>query len=191
MFNKMRKWHLIFLLSMMSPAVLCAQVSSKNSDVSIAKRNVDKIVELKVGDKIYDFEAYDATGKTHKLSSYTGKYILLDFSSVHCGPCVASADELRMLTKKYKNKLNVITFSADKKDEWIKGIKDEKVTWVSLNDGTGLRGKTMFKYNAPGFPGFYIISPQGVIVETWVGYENLKTGKGDLENHLIKYLKKA
>ncbi|RWY54091.1 TlpA family protein disulfide reductase [Mucilaginibacter gilvus] len=191
MCNTMKKWHLIFLLSMMSPAVLCAQASSKNPDKLNGLKNIDKIVELKVGDKIYNFEAYDAAGKTHKLSSYTGKYILLDFSSVHCGPCVASADELRMLTKKYKNKLNVITFSADKKGEWLKGIKDEKVTWVSLNDGTGLRGKTMLKYRAPSFPGFYIISPQGVIVETWVGYEKLTTGTGYLEKHLIKYLKKA
>lgn len=191
MFNLMKKWQLIFLLSMMIPVVLCAQPSSKNSEKTSGLKNIDKIVELKVGDKIYDFAAYDAVGKTRKLSSYTGKYILLDFSSVHCGPCVTSADELRLLTKKYKNKLNVITFSPDKKAEWLKGIKDEKVTWVSLNDGTGLRGKTMLKYHAPGFPGFYIISPQGVIVETWTGYEKLKTGTGDLEKHLVKYLKKA
>jgi cytochrome oxidase Cu insertion factor (SCO1/SenC/PrrC family) len=55
--------------------------------------------ELKVGDKIYDFEAYDAAGKKHKLSSFTGKYILIDFSSVHCVPCIAANDELRMLSK--------------------------------------------------------------------------------------------
>lgn len=145
---------------------------------------------LMVGDKIYDFTASDAAGKTHKLSSYTGKYILLDVSSVHCGPCVQAADELRMLTTKYKNKLNIVTFSADKKAEWLKGIKDEKVTWTSLNDGTGVRGKTLLKYDSPGFPGFYIISPHGVITETWVGYEKLKTGMGDLEKHLVKYLNK-
>jgi hypothetical protein len=48
----------------------------------------------------------------------------------------------------------------------------------------------MLKYYAPAFPGLYIISPTGVIIETWAGYAKPKTKTGDLEKHLIKYLKK-
>lgn len=176
---------------MMSPAVLCAQASFKNLDKSSGLRNPDKIVELKVGDKIYDFEAYDAAGKTHKLSSFTGRYILLDISSIHCGPCAESTDELRMLTKKYKNKLRIISLSPDNNADWLRGIKDGKVNWISLTDGKGLRSKTMLKYNAPGLPSFYLISPAGIIKEIWVGYKKLKTSPGDLEKHLLKYLKKS
>lgn len=145
---------------------------------------------LKVNDKIYDFEAYDASGKNHLLSNYTDKYILLDFSSVHCGPCIAAADELRMLTQKYKGTLHVISFSPDKKAEWLQGIKNDKATWISLTDGQGDHSKTLLKYGVPVYPTFYIISPGGVIIEKWTGYEKQASGLGSLELHLIKYLKK-
>lgn len=179
----MNKWYLIVLTMIFGPAANYAQghhASGKTQEY-----------ELKVGDKFYDFNAYDAAGKTHRLSSFAGKYILLDISSIHCGPCVKSADELRMLNKKYNSKLNIISISPDNKADWLKGIKDQNVTWVSLTDGQGLWGKTMSKYNTPGIPGFFIISPDGIILDTWAGYERLKTGPGYLERHLIKYLKKS
>ncbi|TFF33576.1 TlpA disulfide reductase family protein [Mucilaginibacter psychrotolerans] len=145
---------------------------------------------LKVNDKIYDFEAYDAGGKNHFLSSYTDKYILLDFSSVHCGPCIAAADELRLLSQKYKGSLHVISFSPDKKAEWLQGIKNDKATWISLTDGQGDQSKALLKYGVITYPTFFIIAPGGLIAEKWLGYEKLKSGMGNLEKHLVRYLNK-
>ncbi|OOQ59441.1 TlpA disulfide reductase family protein [Mucilaginibacter pedocola] len=146
---------------------------------------------LQIGDKMYDFTAKDASGKKQKLSDYADKFILLDISSVYCGPCLESNDELRMLSKKYGKLLNVVTFSADKKAVWLKGIKDDKVTWASLNDGEGLNGRALLKYDGSALPSFFIISPEGKILDKWAGYERVKNGTGELETHLIKYIKKV
>jgi thiol-disulfide isomerase/thioredoxin len=154
-----------------------------------------KTTSLKIDDtvrihgRMFDFEAWDALGKKRKLSDFSGKYILLDFSSVHCVPCVESNDELRAIAKKYHNKLTIVTFNYDKHAEWLQSIKDGNVKWISLNNGQGPRGNISRKYELHAFPTFFIIKPGGIIAEKWAGYEKLQANIGDIERHLLKYLK--
>ena len=43
---------------------------------------------VKEGDKMADTELFDLDGKIHHLTDFNGKYILLDFWSSGCGPCI-------------------------------------------------------------------------------------------------------
>ncbi len=140
---------------------------------------------LKISDKYFDFEAYDAFGKKLTLSSFSGKYILLDFSSVACGPCRASIDELRLISQKYKDQLSVISYTLDKHSDWQQQIKDDNVTWTTVIDPEGNYSKTQLKYNIQLVPAFYLISPKGIILDKWTGYEKVASGTGELEKHLL------
>ncbi|HLO61296.1 MAG TPA: TlpA disulfide reductase family protein [Bacteroidales bacterium] len=138
----------------------------------------EKISEI--GDPYHDFEAFDKDGKLVKLSSFTGKYILLDFTSANCGPCVQSAGELRKIHNTYSDSLVIVSFSADpKKEIWLNSLTRDTVTWTSLWDGKGTFSETYIKYGINGIPTFFLIDPKGKIIDKWVGY-----GKGSLESKL-------
>jgi peroxiredoxin len=141
----------------------------------------DKISEI--GDIYHDFEAINRVGEKIKFSELTGKYILLDFTSANCGPCVQSAEELRLIDKTYNDSLSIISFSTDaKKDIWINSLKQDSISWISLWDGKGTFSETYIKYGVQGIPAFFLIAPNGKIIDKWVGY-----GKGSLENKLKKF----
>mgnify|MGYP003057865721 CR=1 FL=1 len=49
---------------------------------------------VNVGDEMADGDLYDLDGNVRHLSEFKGKYILLDFWSQGCGPCLQSLPEL-------------------------------------------------------------------------------------------------
>jgi Domain of unknown function (DUF4369)/AhpC/TSA family len=105
---------------------------------------VGKILEK--NDDLVDFTAVDKDGHQHHLSDIKGKYILLDFSTTYCGPCMASVADLRIVSKKYAEKLEIVTFSGDGgKATWLKGVARDNPTWLSLWDGKGNYGETISK----------------------------------------------
>jgi peroxiredoxin len=143
----------------------------------------DKISE--VGDMYHDFEAINKDQEEVKLSELTGKYILLDFTSANCGPCVMSAEDLRVIDKTFNDSLVIVSFSGDvKKDLWLKSLKRDSVTWISLWDGKGSFSETWIKYGVQGIPTFFLIAPNGKIIDKWTGY-----AKGSLINKLKRFQK--
>jgi thiol-disulfide isomerase/thioredoxin len=146
---------------------------------------VGKILEQ--GDMAADFEAIGNDNKPHRLNDSKGKYILLDFSSTNCGPCVESVGELKALAKKHANDLSIITFSGDGgKATWLEGVNRDKPTWLSLWDGKGYYGETIIKYGVHGFPTFVLIDHSGKIVSKWSGY-----GPGSIESKINSLISKA
>jgi peroxiredoxin len=141
----------------------------------------EKISEI--GDSYHNFKALDKKGDTIIFSNLIGKYILLDFTAAYCGPCVQSAEELRLIDRKYSDSLEIVSFSGDaKKDIWLNSLKRDSVSWKSLWDGKGTYSETCIKYGVQGFPSFFLIDPKGKIIDMWNGY-----GKGSLEYKLSRF----
>ena len=141
----------------------------------------EKISEI--GDKYHDFEAFNKDGNKIKLSDLNRKYILLDFTSAGCGPCIQSAEELRSINKTLSDSVTIVSFSVDsKKDLWLQSLQRDSVSWLSLWDGKGSYSETYIKYGVHGFPTFFLINPNGKIIDKWVGY-----GKGSLLSKLERF----
>jgi len=71
----------------------------------------------------YDFTFTDVNGKTHKLSDYRGKVVIVQFFGTYCPPCRAEIPDLEDLYRKYKGKLVVIGLSTDYMDRDPKSLK--------------------------------------------------------------------
>jgi len=135
--------------------------------------------KLNVGDDMVDGDLYDLEGKVRHLSEFKGKYIMLDFWSMGCGPCIQSIPELDEISEMYKDKLAVISISMDSKKMWQEYIANEKLTgfqWNELRKGrTGLAAS----YKVKGIPHYVLISPDGKVQDIWSGY-----GTGSLKTKL-------
>lgn len=139
---------------------------------------------LKKGDLFSDFEAQDQFGKKRKFSEFTGKYVLLDFTETYCGPCVKSVKELKEVSESNAEKLTVISFYADKSEIiWKKGLQRDEPSWITLYDGKGTTGETLLKYGVFAYPTFFLIDPDGKIIENFFGYEN-QIIRTMIKNHL-------
>ena len=123
-----------------------------------------------VGDDMVDGDLYDLDGNIRHLAEFKGKYILLDFWSQGCGPCVKSLPEMEEITAQYKDRMEVVSISQDPKDSWKefiarKGLKGNQ--WNELRMGnTGLAAA----YGVTGIPHYVMISPDGRILDIWAGY---------------------
>lgn len=135
-----------------------------------------------IGDIAADGDLYDLKGNIHHLADYRGKFMLLDFWSRGCGPCMMALPEMRMLAEKYKDKLTLVSLNTDDRKNWEEVSAKENMTWENLNDLQGENG-LYAKYGVNGIPHYVVISPEGKIVHAWSGY-----GKGIFEMHLRKFL---
>ena len=139
-------------------------------------------VTVKVGDDMVDGDLYDLEGNLHHLSELKGKYLLLDFWSSGCGPCIMAIPEMGELQEKYADKLTVVSLSSDAEKTWKAASARHKMTWKNWSDKKQTAGLYL-KYGVNGIPHYVLISPEGKVIKSWFGY-----GKGSLIRTLRSYM---
>lgn len=166
---------------------LYARLSDTDKETEIGKSISEYMnlgTEVNVGDKMVDGNLYDPEGNLRHLSEFTGQYILLDFWSMGCGPCVQSIPEMEDIIEMYKDKLVVIGISSDSKEDWKKFIADKNMTGNQWNELRKERTGLAARYKVVGIPSYVFISPEGIVQDMWSGY-----GTGSLKNKLKDLMK--
>ena len=130
---------------------------------SVVKDSAEPVNALKEGDMMVDFELYDYDDKPHHLNEFLGKgkYTVLEFSSLTCGPCQMVKPLLEKFYKQHKDKFEMITISGDREKPWKQKPKGE-VSWHEWNDHN-MGADINEKYGIIGIPTFVIIDPEGKI----------------------------
>ena len=118
---------------------------------------------LKEGDMMVDFELYDYDDKPHHLNEFLGKgkYTILEFSSLTCGPCQMVKPLLEDFYKNHKDKFEMITISGDQEKPWKQKPYGE-VSWHEWNDHN-MAHDIKEKYGVIALPTFFIIDSEGKI----------------------------
>lgn len=140
------------------------------------------VKEVTKGEPMVDGELFDLAGNRHTLGELGGEYILLDFWSAGCGPCMMALPEMAELAEKYRGRLQVVSVTTDTEDLWRKTSAEHPISWHNWSDGKE-RGGLYAHYDQPGIPNYTLISPDGIILDRWVGY-----GLGSLKMKLGQYL---
>lgn len=120
----------------------------------------------KVGQSAPDFSLPDPSGKQISLSSFKGKYVLVDFWASWCGPCRQENPNVVEAFKKFKDKnFTILGVSLDKtKDAWTKAIADDKLTWSHVSDLKYWESMVVPLYGISGIPTNILVDPQGKII---------------------------
>lgn len=121
-----------------------------------------------VGRYAMEFTQNDTVGKPVSLSSFKGKYVLIDFWASWCGPCRAENPNVVNAFNKYKDKgFQVLGISLDQpnaKDKWIKAIHDDNLTWTHVSDLQYWKNAVALQYGIQAIPQNFLLDPEGKII---------------------------
>ena len=131
---------------------------------------LQQVTKVSVGDTVPGHEYVDADGGKHYLSELRGKWLLLDFWSLGCGPCVRAAKELRQLSNEIDGKnLQLVSISVDVEEGWKEASELHRITWTNWRDPMGQAG-SIRAYNQNGIPVFVLVDPEGIIKDIQLGH---------------------
>ncbi len=122
--------------------------------------------QLALGSKAPEIVLKNQHDSVVKLSSFEGRVVLIDFWASWCGPCRASMPEVKRLYKKYKDQgFEVLGVSIDdKKEDWLKAIKHDKLLHTQVIDRGGWYAKVLDQYFVDAIPTTFLLDKQGMIV---------------------------
>ncbi|WP_066219601.1 TlpA family protein disulfide reductase [Formosa haliotis] len=110
-------------------------------------------------------------GSEFDLKSLRGKYVMIDFWGIWCGPCMKEMPTVKEYSKKYKDKLAVVGIdSGDTKEKVVDFTTKNNYDWIQLLSKKGINEDNFVsKFNVNGFPTKFIIDPEGIIIGKYVG----------------------
>ena len=122
-----------------------------------------------------DFTMNNPEGKPIQLSSLRGKVVMIDFWASWCGPCRQENPNVVRLYQQYHEKgFEIIGVSLDRtKEDWVKAIQDDKLTWIHVSDLQYWQNAAALLYSVKLIPQSYLLDKEGKIIAKGLRNEQL------------------
>jgi peroxiredoxin len=138
--------------------------------VQIVKDLKDQVKALKlvaIGQKAPDFTMNDPEGKPVTLASKIGsKLLLIDFWASWCGPCrQENPNVVKVYAEYHKKGFDILGVSLDRsKEDWVKAIADDKLTWSHVSDLKYWDNAAAKQYAVRAIPSNILLDETGTII---------------------------
>ncbi len=159
-------------------AGLCVSVPTMAQTTTNASET-QYIPKLEPGTTAPEITASTPEGKTLTLSSFKGKYVVIDFWASWCGDCRRDFPAFKELVQAYKGNEKVVFYSVSfdhNAENWKNFLKTNNVDWPSVSNLKPWKQNPIAKdYKLNWIPSLYIISPEGKVVGRAIHTKDIKT----------------
>jgi cytochrome c biogenesis protein CcmG/thiol:disulfide interchange protein DsbE len=136
--------------------------------IGFSRLQQDKGYGLHVGSSAPAFQLPDLAGRPVVLEQMKGRWVLVNFWASWCAPCVQEMPSLERLHRTLGPAgLTVVGVSVDDDDLAMRQLLQKQgITFTVLRDQGA---KVAESYRTTGYPETFLVNPQGVLVEKYVG----------------------
>jgi cytochrome c biogenesis protein CcmG/thiol:disulfide interchange protein DsbE len=107
-------------------------------------------------------------GPSVSLSSYAGRWVLVNFAASWCVPCQQEMPQLSTFENEHSANRDaaILTVAYDPSDlsNLVSFMRSSRATWPAVNDG-----QAVVSYGVGGLPESYLVDPEGTVVAKYVG----------------------
>lgn len=122
--------------------------------------------QIKVGDTIPSITLKSSNNKEINITSFKGKYVLIDFWASWCAPCRLGNKKLVKLHNEItSDKIEIIGISIDTDtNKWLKAIEKDKIKFTQLIDSKGFDAETAVQFGVDELPSKYLFNQEGILI---------------------------
>jgi len=176
---------LLFVTAQLSDDILLLEerynILNENIRNSSIGKGLQQYIEYNkvgaLGTPAVEFSQNNTEGKPVALSSFKGKYVLVDFWASWCRPCRIENPNVVKAFHKFRNKnFTVLGISLDQeKEAWLKAIEKDKLSWTHVSDLQYWSNSVAQLYRVSSIPQNFLIDPNGKIIAKNLSGEELQT----------------
>jgi len=122
-----------------------------------------------------EFAANDLNRQPRSLSNLLGHYVLLDFWTIGCRPCVDSIPTLIETYRTFQPRgFEMLSINSHNPTDVLqKFVREHEITWPQIQQAD-FGGPIMQSYRVRGWPAYFLIDPYGYLLATGTDAEEMR-----------------